>query len=197
MSETHDSIRDNYVAMCDRLASAGFSRPETYDDWVSLCRVIQFPEKLQRWLQAVCWRRPQNCRILDDLNDPGGYSSISSIFTLVCDEALAFAERRAFGTARTESPTTADGESPTVKDFHSAEWLSINEGIVSERLSEAARVGKVRCMNVPKGYTDVELRKPRKLYHVGDAKKHCTAKLGPDTNETRALPKTHRLTRPL
>ena len=72
---------------------------------------------------------------------------------------------------RAPPPTPADEKT---KGFHSAEWLRTELGILPERLSENRE--RIKTIPAPRGFVDVEGKKPRKLWHVEDAEEHCTPK---------------------
>lgn len=78
-------------------------------------------------------------------------------------------------TARAEAPATLNkAPNVVISEYHSAEWIFQRHGIKGPRLSEK-RV-HIRRKDAPPGFTDVEGKRPRELWHVADAIKHCSPK---------------------
>jgi hypothetical protein len=57
-----------------------------------------------------------------------------------------------------------------------ADTLALEDGIARNRLSEAARDGKVRSMPAPRGMKDSQGKAVHRLYHRGDALEYCSPK---------------------
>lgn len=64
--------------------------------------------------------------------------------------------------------------SDELRMYVSADSLELAHGIRRSRLSEAARIGKVRTKKAPAGYPTTDGSIVRILYHAGDARKHCS-----------------------
>lgn len=76
--------------------------------------------------------------------------------------------------AAKEGQSTTEDEPGGLGGYVSADTLSMDQGIRPQRLSEAARDGKVKTKPAPQGTKDSRGRAVYKLYHQGDARKHCS-----------------------
>ena len=105
--------------------------------------------------------------------DAGGDTRRENVLVLRRQEARAADDPT--DASNSDSPE-ADNTSPSIEGFRHADWLWHKHGIAAPRLSEAARDGKVRSVQAPRGTIDSQGRTVRMLYNEADAVKHCLPK---------------------
>ena len=73
-------------------------------------------------------------------------------------------------------PSDGKTKSTSINGYVAADTLALEHGIPPQRLSEAARQGKVKTKSAPRGQTNSAGKRIRILYYEQQAIKHCTPK---------------------